>query len=483
MKRYRIKIFLCVSLILSLSSCTSDFEEMNTNPNNLNQVPYKTLMTNAEISILKTYNTVIERAVSWTRYNVRNVYVHNDRYEWAGDDTHFNYYSGHLKNIKIALNLAAEASDDNSLAVLNILNVYAYQNLTDWFGDIPYSEALMADDPENPNIYAKYDSQASIYAALITTLKAANTMIDPNVNIGSADVIFDGDMMMWKRFCNSLLLRIYMRMSIVDQATAKSGIEQIANDPGTYPIIDSNEHAAFKFWLPESSVYRSPYWMNPVNALTQEFVTSEFMVDFLKDRGDVRLPVYAESAANSGEYAGIPLGTLGVNTPDLSIMGLAEFRSMDSPTRIMRYSEVLFIYAEAAANNWDVGMTAKEAYEAAITASFEEYGLEIGDYLSNPLVDFDGETPQKQLIGDQKWCALYPDGNQGWAEVRRTGYPSYVDVTEPVESLFPELGVIKRMPYPYSEAINNTESLNAAIAAQPGIISEKFGAGVWWDVN
>ena len=173
----------------------------------------------------------------------------------------------------------------------------------------------------------------------------------------------------------------------------------------------------------------------------------------------------------------------GQNTPDLSIMGVAEFRSLDSPTRVMRYSEVLFIFAEAALNGWNVGMTAQEAYEAAITASFDEYRLDIGTYLSEPLVDFNGGTPQRELIGDQKWCALYPDGNQGWAEIRRTGFPTYVATTEPVESVYPGNGVIKRMPYPYAEAINNPDSFNAALAAQPGIIDEKFGAGVWWDIN
>jgi len=135
----------------------------------------------------------------------------------------------------------------------------------------------------------------------------------------------------------------------------------------------------------------------------------------------------------------------------------------------MRYSEVLFIYAEAALNGWNVGMTAEEAYNAAIQASFDEYGIEIGDYLSEPNVAFNGGSDQRELIGDQKWCALYPDGNQGWAEIRRTGYPTYVATTEPVESL--------------TEAINNGESLDAALAAQPGIIDEKFGAGVWWDID
>ena len=156
--------------------------------------------------------------------------------------------------------------------------------------------------------------------------------------------------------------------------------------------------------------------MQPV----QENATEKFMIDFLKERNDARLPVYAEPAANSGEYVGLPLGTLGQNTPDLSIMGVAEFRSLNSPTRMMRYSEVLFIFAEAALNGWNVGMTAQEAYEAAITASFDEYRLDIGTYLSEPLVDFNGGTPQRELIGDQKWCALYPDGTPGMG--RNTPY-------------------------------------------------------------
>ena len=204
----------------------------------------------------------------------------------------------------------------------------------------------------------------------------------------------------------------------------------------------------------------------------------------MKLRNDtVRLGVYAEPAATSGEYVGLPLGTLGQSTSDLSIMGIAEFRSDDSPTRMMRYSEVLFIYAEAALNGWNVGMTSEEAYNAAIQASFDEYGIEIGDYLSEPNVDFNGGSDQRELIGDQKWCALYPDGNQGWAEIRRTGYPVYCATTEPVESLHPGLGVILRQPYPHGEAIDNPDALEAALAAQPGIIDEKFGAGVWWDID
>ncbi|MCK0156491.1 SusD/RagB family nutrient-binding outer membrane lipoprotein [Cellulophaga sp. F20128] len=476
---------LCASVLLTFTvACTDDFQSINTSPNSLTEVPYKTLITNAQISILNSYNPVINEVVSWARYNVRDVYVHNDRYQMTGSETNFNVYSGHLKNLQVATKLASEAEDNNAIAVAKILTSYAFQNLTDWYGDIPYSEALNADSSENATIYPKYDSQQSIYTDIIAQLKSANAMIDASKNIGSADVIFNGDMLQWKRFANSLLLRVYMRMSLKDPITAQNGIEEIMADSNTYPIIDSNENAAFKYWLADDAVYRSPYYMNPTQAAKQENVTSAFLIDFLKTRNDTdRLAVYAEPAASSGEYVGIPLGTLGQNTPDLSIMGVAEFRSLDSPTRIMRYSEVLFIIAEAALNGWNVGMTAQEAYEAAITASFNEYGLEPGSYLSEPLVDFNGGEDQRELIGDQKWCALYPDGNQGWAEVRRSGYPTYVATTEPVESLFPGKGIMVRKPYPHTEAVSNPDGFNGALEAQPGIIDEKFGAGVWWDVD
>ena len=482
MKSY-IKLFALIFIVSLLSACTKDFEEMNTNPNNLTTVPYMTLITNSEISILNTYNPILNESVSWAGYNVRDVYVHDDRYQITGSNTNFNMYSGHLENLKTALGLAEKAKDNNTIAVIKILRSYAFQNLTDLYGDIPYSEALKADDPQNPTIYPKYDSQKSIYMDLIAQLKEANKMITATANIGNADVIFNGDMMKWKRFCNSLLLRVYMRMSLVEAATAKDGIEMIAANPSTYPVINSKSMAAFKYWIPGNAIYRSPYWMNPVSAKTQENVTSEFMINFLKDRSDARLPVYAEPAARSGNYVGLPLGTLGQSTQSLSIMGVKEFRSENSPTRVMRYSEVLFIYAEAALNGWNVGMTAKEAYDAAITASLGEYGLAPGSYLSDPLVNFNGGANQRQLIGDQKWCALYPDGNQGWAEVRRSGYPTYVATTEPVGTLFPGKGTILRRPYPYSEAVSNPVKFAAAIAAQPGIVNEKFGARLWWDVK
>ena len=478
------KICYVITLALLSWACTSDFDEMNTDPNKVTSAPYTALIANAQNSIARTY-TRFGQMDSWCRYHVRDVYVHDDQYAYDGASSGFGYYNGHLKNLQVALEMAEVAEDVNSQAIIKILTAYAYQNITDWFGDIPYSEALKADaDPQI--FYPKYDSQQSIYSDLIANLKEANSLINTIAqNPGNNDIFFHGDMMQWKRFCNSLLLRIYMRISLVDPSTAQSGIEEIVGNPTAYPIISSNEQNVFMSnWIPGDPNYKSPNWLNPNQYLTTEKVVSEAVIDFLTDRNDTRLQVYAEPASTSGLYVGLPLGTLGQNTPDLSILGIDEFQSEDSPSRLIRYSEILFIIAEAAVNGWNVGMTTQQAYEAAIEASFEEYGLTMpASYLTDPLVDFTGATPQRELIGDQKWIAIFPIGTEGWAEVRRSGYPVYVDTTEPVGSLFPGKGTIKRLPYPHTEATDNPENYNAALAAQPGIIDEKFGAGVWWDVN
>src|SRR5690606_19626619 len=108
-----IKLFVIIIAVSVLSACTSEFEDMNTDPNSLTTVPYKTLITNSEISILNTYNRIVDFEVSWTRYNVRDVYVHDDRYQLTGANTDFNMYSGHFENLKKAIQMAEEAEDNN----------------------------------------------------------------------------------------------------------------------------------------------------------------------------------------------------------------------------------------------------------------------------------------------------------------------------------------------------------------------------------
>jgi len=127
-----IKLLPILALSLLTFSCTQDFEDMNTSPNDLTSVPYKTLLTNSEISVIKAYNLVLNNEATWTRYNVRDVYVDVDRYGVTGSGTNFSAYSGHLKNLQQTIKLAEAAGDNNVVAVAQIMKAYAFQNLTDW---------------------------------------------------------------------------------------------------------------------------------------------------------------------------------------------------------------------------------------------------------------------------------------------------------------------------------------------------------------
>jgi hypothetical protein len=482
MKKIISGICLTITFAILLVSCTKNFPQMNVNPNQVTDVPYKALLTNAINSIARSYFTSIY-ADNWVRYRARSIYNQNDQYQADGSLMNFNAYSGHLKDLKLAMQKAQEANDVNTVAVTKILTAYVYQNLTDLYGDIPYSEALRNTD--NPAIvYPKYDTQKSIYLDLIEKMKEANSMITATTGIGSADILFGGNMTKWKKFANSLLLRMYMRISLVEPAIAKAGIEEIIANPSKFPVISSNSENANLNWIAGDANYRSPNWMDPLTYSKSEIVIEASVIQFLSSRNDPRLPLYAEKSINAPNvYAGLVLGTIGQTSTNFSLVGIAQFQSENSPSRLFRYSEVMFILAEAALNGWNVGVTAKQAYDAAVTASITEVGAVPGSYLSNPLVDFNGGKPQRELIGDQKWIALFPDGVQGWAEMRRTDYPVSVATTEPLGNLFPGKGVVKRFPYPYSEGISNPTSLQAALAAQTGINNEKFGKGVWWDIK
>jgi len=482
MKNHIYKIYFAVGLACIVSSCTKDFNQMNVNPNQVTDVPYKAMLTNSINSIARAYYTSIY-CDNWARYRARTIYNQNDQYQLDGSSTNFNAYSGHLKDLKLTMEKAQAANDLNTVAATKILTAYVYQNLTDLYGDIPYSEALK-NTANPPIINPKYDTQKSIYLDLIDKLKEANSMINVNTNIGSADILFGGNMTKWKKFANSLLLRMYMRISLVEPAIAKPGIEEIIANPSKFPVVTSNSENIYMNWIAGDANYRSPSWMDPLTYSKSEIVIEASVVQFLNSRNDPRLPLYAEKSINPPfVYGGLPLGTAGQASTNLSLVGIAQFQSDNVPSRLLRYSEVMFILAEAALNGWNVGMTAKQAYDAAVTASITEIGASPGAYLTNTLVDFNGGKPQRELIGDQKWIALFPDGIQGWAEVRRTDYPVSVATTEPLGNLYPGKGVIKRFPYPYSEGISNSISLSAALAAQPGINNEKFGKGVWWDIK
>ncbi len=486
------RIFLACLLLVGLVACTDDFEEINTNPNSPVEVPTSYLITQAQRSLvdyvlgegfagLGTYGLHYVQHLSQTQYTDVTRY----------DDVRtsfYGFYTGGLEDLEnvIVLNtdeetastVAASGPNENQIAVAEIMQSWAFLSMTDFWGDIPYSEALQGLD----NLTPAYDPQEEIYRGVVATLIEAGDMIVPGPIEG--DIIYNGNMEMWRKFANSLILRAGIRISEVD---ATLGSEWV-NTALTRGVLEGNSENAQLNYTTGGEFANNTFY---TDALTRtDYAISEPLVAFLKDRNDPRLSVYAQptetsEAAGNLEYIGMPYGiTEGaagdIPVSDISFPGLA-FTGISAPATLLAYSEVLFNQSEAAARGWIEG-DAAELYNAAITASMNEFSITdedaISEYLDQDNVAFD-ENNYAQSIGQQKWAALYFQGMEAWSEWRRLGYPEL----DPA----PDAIVIKTIPtrrgYPDNEFSLNKANYLDALQRQFGTDEDPLDGHVWWDVD
>ncbi|CAN0501825.1 unnamed protein product, partial [Scytosiphon promiscuus] len=205
---------LILSLVIGMGACTDNFEEVNTNPNQPTVVPTSYLMTQAQranVSWILEEGSIHEYGIHYSQMWSQTQYT---SFITRYDNTELNFstwYSGPLADIQEIINIMsdpdqaaafeASGSTNNQLAVARIMRAWAFQNITDFWGDVPYSEALAGRE----NFQPKYDAQSAIYADLVKELKEAAAQIDGGLGM-QGDIIFGGDMDAWKMFANSLLL-------------------------------------------------------------------------------------------------------------------------------------------------------------------------------------------------------------------------------------------------------------------------------------
>ena len=513
-------------LVVGLLACDNDFEKINDNPNVPTEAPADFLMPRAmQTSLNRLYDMDgINGYVGsiWTQGYAKIQYVDEDKYDFSGRIDLVNsiwqsFYSRSLMDLETIKSQARAANKQNVLAMAMIMKSWNFQIMSDLWGYVPYSEALQGAGNTTP----VYDSQESVYKALIDSLDAAAGMIDPSGSpLGSADLVYGGDMAKWQKLANSLQMRLYMRLSEADAGYAESGIASMVSNGD--PVFTSNDDNAAMAYLPFPN-------NNPVNEFLrtrQDHKVSETVIDTLKHFNDPRLRIYAvpvqnDSLVNAGTtYQGIPNGDTDIQNSipisQASTMG-AYFISPTSPGRIMTYAELKFIMAEAAARNW-IGADAETQYEEAITAAMMMYdddevssvlsgfpasdvayqkqsigecydnGLslpggitqqEVNTYLNQASVQYD-QANWRQQIGLQKWLALYSQGVEMWAEYRRLNYPELQPGPDALLSNVPQ-----RLSYPQIEASLNSSNLEAAMEAQGIAVDanylQQFGNSVWWD--
>lgn len=497
MKSYY-KIFLILAVV-AFASC-QDLTELNVNPNGVDPTT-----VNPNLLVTTVITATAQGSVSYDNNpaGVMN-YVQKsgwggglNQYDWISESSWASYYSN-LRNIKHLYERAGEEGMEFQQGLALVLRAKNFADVTDWWGDAPYTAALNAPAGSQEDLFPVFDSQEIIYKGVIEDLKKANTLLSKSVDAYSGisksnDVIYNGDPAKWRKMANSLMLRYYMRVSTKLPDYAKAGIEDIVKNPGTYPIFSSNDDDAAMAYIgssgddswPANTTYdnsqsnfsriqlcagfrdvlvgsndpRLPVWFNKVKVkitisdkyapendkvvdgvryLTPSYVQSQGYVVYNRNTW-IAAAAAGKTIIDTMDYVGIPVAVVAYEPYNYNlnpkptqggyndhVSAVADkYKAAKGPmlkARIITYSEVCFILAEAAKKGWAVG-SQQSWYEKGIQASLDTWGVgsSYATYITKSGVKYDGSLDQ---IMTQKWISLWTNAAESYCDWRRTGLPA-----------------------------------------------------------
>jgi Starch-binding associating with outer membrane len=446
----------------------------NINPKTAEEVPAVALFTAAEARLIEQVNSLdqnqnISRLLA--QYNAQTTYFYDRSLPDEMWETLYRDVLLDLKEVRrlTDLDLALTAGvKTNRKAQIDILEVYTYHILVDLNGDVPYTEALAGRE----NLTPKYDAAATIYSDLINRLTASEAALDESLaGIGSADILYNDDLGLWKLFANSLQLRLAMRLADVNPALSKSKAEQ-AVARGVF--TDQSESAILNYYGITPHV--NSVYSNMVEQGRQDFVAANTIIDTMNLINDPRRPYYFTTV--DGIYKGGRYGYR--NVYDQCSHFAPAMLEADFPAILIDYMEVEFLLAEAAARAYAVSGTPESHYNEAVRQSVLMWGgtlAEANTYLAQPEIGYtSGSTANnfRRKIGLQKWIALYNRGLEAWSEWRRFDTPEFNIARHKTASDIP-----MRMPYPFNEDNLNIINYQAASAAIGG---DEVQTKIFWDI-
>lgn len=475
------KLILIALLLGSTVSC-EDFEGWNVDTKNPAAVPPAFLITAAQQDLFQQMvgmnvnsNCFGMMAQYWgqTTYQDEASYLFRERD--VGGSFWQRHYRDMLNDLQEAQRLIVMESIEpadvqkNQLAMIEIMSIFSWHILVDTFGHVPYTEALHG----NANLVPKYDVDKDIYDDLFRRLDVALNSLDSNVGmgkVGDGDLVYHGDPASWAKFANSLKLRMAVRISDVDLANAT----KYAGEAIIGGVFGSNgDNALYPFMMTTPNT--NPNWVTLVQSGRTDYIMAEQFVDLIVPLNDPRTPVYMQDNIDDG-YIGAVYGVNSAYT-DYSHLG-DRWHYEAEPGIVLDYAEVQFLIAEAMERGLISG-DAESYYNTGVRASIEYWTEGEGDadaYLAQPKVAYttaDGDW--KQVIGTQKYLALYGRGFEAWSTWRMLNYPD--TFTRPPISAEP---VPRRYYYPNNEPQLNGENYETAAAAMGG---DEKSSKVFWDVS
>ena len=433
------RIFLSLSLLcLTVTSC-GDIDDLNKDEKAFEQPVADALMTSAQLNYVNQLITIdvnsnIFRYLSQHWTNIYAIGNKETRYNFTRDiggalfRTMYIDVLQDLNNSKkfiektVVLTPEEIAIKQNKLAIIDVQIANTYLFLVDCFGDVPYTEALV----EN-NYNPKYDDGQSIYLSIANKLTNAINNLDTNKSSfnNNQDIIYNGNVAKWKKFANSLCLKIGLHLYDVNKPKA----DELINAAVASGVINSNnDNAIVKYFNTANN--QSPIYLALIN--NDQYVPTKLFVDELNSKSDPRADKYFDPTSKiGGNYLGAVYASSG-SFDDYSHFSTT-FNDPTLPGVIFDYAETCFLLADAANKGYSVGGSTEDWYNNGITASMQSWGMtstEITTYLAQPSVAFstatgiNGESINaKEKIAYQLWLSYGNRGFEAWTEFRRLDYP------------------------------------------------------------
>ncbi|MGJ1239142.1 SusD/RagB family nutrient-binding outer membrane lipoprotein [Sphingobacterium siyangense] len=497
MKKKLFKNTFIVGLIsvAGLGSCTKDFERINTPPTSVTTVDPSLLI--ARILRDGTFQESGElpnnKFGSWIQHWAGGPVVPVSRYFEGPENLIWSQHYTLLRNI-VQIKQELSGKEDNAegrskLAIAELYEAYLYQRLTDLFGDIPYSEITKSNKEINRT--PKFDKQEEIYPALVQKVDAAIARLTSgDLSYGSSDFFYKGSIDKWKKFGNSLKLKLGIRMRYANPSLAQKTVTEAMTS--AIGLFSSNsDNAAVPTYNDAQAENQNPILRQMTTGSADLRYLANTLVDKLKEYNDPRLPLLAEPVISNGvsTYQGI-----GVSLTDnqLSQLIRANYSTANKstwfslsfapiPSYAFTYSDICFYKAEAALLGW--GATTANAqtfFTEGVKAALAlpPYNMTAIPSAYEPVLNLSGLTDEQKMekIATQKWIHLFGRDMEAFAEWRRTGYPRLTPGPNPGST---NGQIPRRAIYSSEEAELNAANLKEAAARMTN--GDSFLSKVWWD--
>lgn len=513
--------------VMLLSAC-SDFGDTNIDPVrssnldpekqlNLVQLGYSGgLGVNERVSVMLTMPMVQQIGGIWAnRYG--QFYIENKPYMgylWE------NTFNAQLLNIVDAVERTDGKEDQTNLnAICRIMKVYLFARFTDLYGDIPYTEA--GKGYFEGIVRPVYDRQEDIYHDFFRELSEASEQLDPSADNVENDFFYDGNIEAWKKFANSLHLRLAMRLVKADPQLAREEARK-AYEAG---LLQNNAETCMMQHENVQNDYtdiRGNGLSAALNQSSEPSRLSNTLVDIMRESNDPRLAEMAKyyttyeyrpfdrtditeevravvgyTGVNSNEYLWdnwkgsfeitLPSGETHVVTNNEQKIQPANFLiANNAPYLHLTYAEVEFLLADATLRfGQEFGESAQIHYEKGIRAALEQLSFfpDGPTFTETQISDFIQSVPllpgrELEVVNTQLWIALFLNGPEAFANWRRTGYPV---LPSSVTSESTTTETPRRLVYPLTEQEQNATNYQEAVDRLGG--QDSWNARVWWDVE